>query len=135
MTIEQESVQRQPETEQDLWREEKMFAAYAFIAALDTAEAAGPIGEGLKIATLTSFTRSIFGVMPRDVEEEEHVYQIDVKRPDGRVRRAVLASGGYGGLTFEGRTCDVLADGSEVNVEQYDERSIRFLDIAQDLAY
>lgn len=120
-------------TEQDLWREAHMYGAHAFISALETAEAVGLISWQSNVATLTSFMRSVFDAQVYDVEGEERLYKADIKRPDGKVRRVLARSDGQPGLGFDVRYSDVLPDGREENVEDYEWQT--YFNLAQGVAH
>lgn len=120
-------------TEQDEWRDERMYGANAFIAALETAEAMGSISWQLNVATLTSFMQSVFDTQVYDVEDEERLYRADIKRPDGTVRRVLARSDAQPGLGFDVRYSDVLPDGTEEHIEDYEWQT--YFHLAQGIAY
>ena len=120
-------------TEQEAWRNERMYGANAFIAALEIAEAVGSISEPLKIGALNLFISSVFESRVTDVEGEKGLFRVDIKRPDGKVRRALIRSGGEGGLSFDARFSDVLPDGSEIDVKERE--GLSFFHLAQRIAY
>lgn len=120
-------------TEQDEWREERMDDTNAFRAALKTAEGMDPASEGSKTATLTRFIHSVFETSITAVEGERPTYRVEVQRPDGILRRAIISPSEYSGFYYDVRFSDVLPDGTEKN--EVKETSISFYHLATGITY